>query len=245
MKTITEKPELISNIRTFENYLIEGIPSEQKVVRDLIRNGICLVAYKVDDEINFAPSRFLGYKDNDIVKHLEFDKKHGTLTNQAIDKTLKLKHSSNPILEEKYLEYCNSLFIKPANRKNRKYWFVELEIDFEKNKELDVKLPEGKIAERIHKSRERNPKVISVAKSNFKLEHGNLLCQCCGFDFEKKYGEIGADFIEGHHTIPVSEMKENHMTSPNDIVLLCANCHRMIHKKKPWLSIDELKLLIK
>ena len=65
------------------------------------------------------------------------------------------------------------------------------------------------------------------------------------FDFEKNYGDIGADFIEAHHTIPVSEMKENHMTSSEDFILLCSNCHRMIHKKEPWLSKDNLSELFK
>ena len=29
-------------------------------------------------------------------------------------------------------------------------------------------------------------------------------------------------------------------TSLSDLVLLCSNCHRMIHKKQPWLELHEL-----
>ncbi len=61
----------------------------------------------------------------------------------------------------------------------------------------------------------------------------------------ERYGEIGDGYIEGHHTKPISEMSENEQTKVEDIALVCANCHRMLHRKRPWLSITELKNLIK
>ena len=64
-------------------------------------------------------------------------------------------------------------------------------------------------------------------------------------NFEKKYGKLGKDFIEAHHTIPLSKMKKGHTTHPNDIVLLCSNCHRMVHRSEKWLSLNELKKLLK
>lgn len=245
MRTIEYDSQLLVNIEAVENYLVEGNESEQKEIRGLIRKGRCLVAYKANGEVRFAPSRFLGYVNNNLGKHDVSHIKDGRETNKAIAKVLKSKLESNDVLEAKYVAYCESLGLQPSDYSKRRYWYLELETDFESNKEIDGEFPEGKIAERLHKSRERSSKVITAAKNNFKLKHGSLHCQVCEFDFEKEYGEIGADFIEGHHTIPVSEMKENHMTSPKDIALLCANCHRMIHKKRPWLSIDELKLLIK
>ena len=66
----------------------------------------------------------------------------------------------------------------------------------------------------------------------------------CGFDFKDKYGELGEGFAECHHTIPVSELKDNQKTTLSDLSILCANCHRMIHRassKGITLSIDELK----
>ncbi|WP_236906927.1 HNH endonuclease [Clostridium sporogenes] len=55
---------------------------------------------------------------------------------------------------------------------------------------------------------------------------------------------MGEDFIEGHHIKPVSELKEGEKTKVEDIVLLCSNCHKMIHRKRPWLSREKLKTLI-
>ncbi|SFE31447.1 HNH endonuclease [Alteribacillus iranensis] len=100
--------------------------------------------------------------------------------------------------------------------------------------------PEGKEAYRIHRFRERNSKVTTEAKKAFKDKYGELFCEACGFNFEKIYGGRGKDFIEAHHTKPVSEMKEGEKTKIEDITLLCSNCHRMVHRS-PSISIKELK----
>lgn len=39
-------------------------------------------------------------------------------------------------------------------------------------------------------------------------------------------------------------MKEGEKTNLNDIVMLCSNCHSMVHRKKPWLEKEELKLIL-
>jgi predicted HNH restriction endonuclease len=62
---------------------------------------------------------------------------------------------------------------------------------------LTGEFPEGKIVRRTHKARERNFQVIKIAMENFKKLNGKLFCQVCKFDYEKIYGEIGQDFIEG------------------------------------------------
>lgn len=59
---------------------------------------------------------------------------------------------------------------------------------------------------RQHLVSERNPKVIQLAKEQYKAKHGKLTCQVCNFDFEAVYGEIGEDYIEGHQTKPIASM---------------------------------------
>ncbi|RAW19639.1 restriction endonuclease [Paenibacillus taichungensis] len=120
----------------------------------------------------------------------------------------------------------------------------------EENKNLnftndDSVFPEGKKKLAQHIRRERNPALINRAKELFKLKEGRVYCQSCGFDFESKYGDIGKDFIEGHHIIPISELKEGSKTRVQDIILLCSNCHSMVHRKRPWLRVDEIKTLMK
>lgn len=111
--------------------------------------------------------------------------------------------------------------------------------------EDDDGFPEGKQKLRTHLQRERNPKLIREAKKRFKAKNKRLFCEVCGFDFQEKYGEIGDDFIEGHHTKPVSEFNESTFSKIEDIALLCSNCHKMVHRKRPWLSIGNLKEVLR
>ncbi|WP_274482687.1 HNH endonuclease [Paenibacillus polymyxa] len=99
---------------------------------------------------------------------------------------------------------------------------------------------EGKELLKLHRIRERDPQLIKDAKRRFKKLHGELFCEACGINFEKVYGERGKDFIECHHKKPISIMKEGETTKVEDMSMLCANCHRMIHRI-PMISVEELK----
>lgn len=105
--------------------------------------------------------------------------------------------------------------------------------------------PEGKESYRLHRIRERNPKLIRQVKERFKKGYGRLYCQICGFDFYNTYGQIGFDYIEGHHNKPISELPEGYRTKVEDIILVCSNCHKMLHRRRPWLKSEELKGLLK
>ena len=83
----------------------------------------------------------------------------------------------------------------------------------------------------------------SVASSQYLVSY-DLICDGCNFDFNKIYGSRGEGFIECHHKKPVSEIKKGEKTKLKDLIVLCSNCHRMIHRKKPWLTLSELKELI-
>lgn len=73
------------------------------------------------------------------------------------------------------------------------------------------------------------------------------VCEGCGFDFEDAYGERGKDYIEIHHAVPLSKPDESVNPNPaRDFVVLCSNCHRMVHRKKDeTLSLEELRKLTK
>lgn len=77
------------------------------------------------------------------------------------------------------------------------------------------------------------------------LAHKGYSCYACGFNFLERYGQLGKDFIEVHHTTPVSEMGDNYeIDIDRDLVPVCSNCHSMIHRKKPPYTIKELKEVI-
>ena len=99
---------------------------------------------------------------------------------------------------------------------------------------------EGRMLTRQHRAYERDRKLVDRKKQQAMRRFGKLACEVCGFDFRARYGERGAGFIECHHIRPVSELLEPRQTSLNDLALLCANCHRMVHAKRPWWTIEEL-----
>lgn len=76
--------------------------------------------------------------------------------------------------------------------------------------------------------------------------HG-LKCMACGFDFEAVYGELGKDFIEVHHAIPLSSVDEEIEVNPKtDLICLCSNCHSMVHRNRMHtLTLEELKSFIR
>lgn len=106
------------------------------------------------------------------------------------------------------------------------------------------KAKEGKVSYRLHRTLERDRKVVAIRKSAALKAHGKLECEACGFDFVATYGPRGYGFIEAHHTNPVHAMVEGDETAPDDLALVCSNCHRVIHKAKPWLTVAELKALL-
>ena len=91
---------------------------------------------------------------------------------------------------------------------------------------------------KIHKRAERNQGLAKKAK----IVHG-YKCQACDFDFQKIYGDIGKEYIEAHHLNPISNLKGKivELDPKNDFGVLCANCHRMIHRTLDVGSINEFK----
>jgi 5-methylcytosine-specific restriction enzyme A len=103
---------------------------------------------------------------------------------------------------------------------------------------------EGKVSYRLHRTLERDRKVVALRKAAALHGQGKLECEACGFDFHATYGVRGAGYIEAHHTNPVYAMTEGDETTVEDLVLLCSNCHRMVHTAKPWLTLEQLKALL-
>jgi predicted HNH restriction endonuclease len=76
-------------------------------------------------------------------------------------------------------------------------------------------------------------------------QNGQLLCQVCKFNFAEWYGEIGEGFIECHHTRPLSALTKGRKTKPSEVALVCSNCHRMIQRKRPWLTMEKFATVLK
>lgn len=110
------------------------------------------------------------------------------------------------------------------------------------NEDTEVSGSEGRHLMLRHRVRERDAR-LRLRKIEATRRAGRpLACEVCGFDFEVTYGKRGSGFIECHHIIPLHETGER-ITRLDDLALICANCHRMIHRQ-PWLTPIGLRDLI-
>lgn len=99
---------------------------------------------------------------------------------------------------------------------------------------------EGGVTVRISRTAERDPALRTEAVRI----HGTD-CAGCGFSFGRAYGAWGENYIEIHHVIPLGDGKERRTDPQTDLIPLCANCHRMVHRRPgTCLSLEELRALM-
>jgi len=78
------------------------------------------------------------------------------------------------------------------------------------------------------------------------IRHYGARCQGCGIDFGKRYGALGEGFIHVHHIVPLADVRSRYVVDPvKDLRPVCPNCHAMLHRQRPALSIEDLKRMLK
>ncbi len=78
------------------------------------------------------------------------------------------------------------------------------------------------------------------------LAHHGRTCVICGFDFEATYGDLGKGFINVHHLRSLSTVDREYQVDPiDDLRPVCPNCHAMLHRSEPPMSIEELRSSIR
>lgn len=102
---------------------------------------------------------------------------------------------------------------------------------------------EGSQHLRVHLYRERKSEA-SQKKKKEALAQGHLICEACGIDYLALYEGKGIRLIECHHTIPLSSEMHTGKTRKGDLLLLCANCHRLAHAESPPIPLHALRLLV-
>lgn len=110
----------------------------------------------------------------------------------------------------------------------------------------DEEFFEGRVITRLHKKRERNRKVRKRLLAS-RSKNGRLTCDMCGGHSRATDPGLEDATFEAHHRLPVSVAKER-ITRLLDLALLCANCHRLLHRAisstKRWVDIDEGRTLL-
>ena len=69
-----------------------------------------------------------------------------------------------------------------------------------------------------------------------------MVCEACGLDPITLYGPDGERCIEAHHKIPIEELQPDSVTRVDEMAMVCASCHRIIHSKKPCLKVGEVTI---
>jgi predicted HNH restriction endonuclease len=105
-----------------------------------------------------------------------------------------------------------------------------------------VDAPEGRLLTRLHRVRERDRRLVEAKKKQALRQQGRVGCEACKLTPELNFGERGRRVIECHHTRPLHTLVDGDRTRLDDLALVCANCHRLIHGGRPWLTLDDLRL---
>ena len=141
------------------------------------------------------------------------------------------------------IPWANKYIRKRVKVKKREIWEYSLAEDIlpnEISEDFDYSLIEGAIKKVTTNAYERNPKARAEC-----IKIYGVACVCCGFNFQKKYGDIGQDFIHVHHVRLLSEIRKEYRVNPKeDLRPVCPNCHAMIHRKVPPFSVEEIKKMI-
>lgn len=112
--------------------------------------------------------------------------------------------------------------------------------------EIEYSAHEGEAWKRValitQRRREHKFRAKKIEEALIK-NHGRLICEVkgCGFDFFRRYGEIGRNYAHVHHRQPLSKapMSGKKLTLA-DLAIVCANCHAMVHIGGACRDLDTL-----
>jgi 5-methylcytosine-specific restriction protein A len=92
-----------------------------------------------------------------------------------------------------------------------------------------------------HLQRERNKALIRKKKR----QAASLHCEVCGFSFARAYGRHAGEYCEVHHLVPLAEAEQLVTTRLEDLAILCANCHRVVHLHYPPYRLEEVRRMLR
>jgi 5-methylcytosine-specific restriction endonuclease McrA len=84
---------------------------------------------------------------------------------------------------------------------------------------------ENKIIYQLHKKRERSKDLAEKVKLRDEYQ-----CKVCDLNFTDRYGVYGNGFAEAHHIVPLSKIQSVIKTTEKDLITVCSNCHKMLHR---------------
>lgn len=216
---------------------------EEKIVIfgawDINTKGNMALIFSADWKINSKGRKSPGFDQS--LEHIQLVEKQGYTL-----KTFPMKYSNankdeNDIGPAKIEDFTPRVDLKHLERVGNNWYASDGKISTQIAEEVD-----GYETEKIVVGASKIISVNSFERDSIArakcLAHHGYKCAICSFDFEAFYGSIGRNFIHIHHTFPFSEVKEEYLLDPiKDLVPVCPNCHAMIHRTRPILTIAQLK----
>jgi predicted RNA-binding protein with PUA-like domain len=171
-------------------------------------------------------------------------KEHPQLNDLLI---LRMANNTNYLVKDEHAKILHKLWEKYTRlntkqmRRNDLKDIVRNDLEADKA-QFDSSYKEGEMKSYYGNRYERKAKNRLRA-----IEIHGTTCAVCGFNFEDVYGEHGKDFIEIHHKKPLNTLEAAaEIDSRTDLVPVCSNCHRMLHRdRENVLSVEELRDMIK
>ncbi|WP_082655932.1 HNH endonuclease [Aureimonas sp. D3] len=98
---------------------------------------------------------------------------------------------------------------------------------------------EGKVLTARHRYRDARLRGKLLAK----MANRPLVCEMCGPGERFEDRSLAEAQYEAHHRVPLSTAEGEVTTKLSDMALLCACCHRLLHrliaKERRWVSVEE------
>ena len=181
----------------------------------------------------FAPSKFIGYRDTTVSNYAS--QGTGTATTRTLDKFFtKLERPSQAFDDhfEDLAEWLHSLSANVSAKTLSGTGGIYLPSHASASDLRSMasaahnSFVEGARVNITQSRSERNP----AARAQCLKIHG-MTCKGCDFNFERKYGSLGAGFIHVHHLNPLQTINSRYIVdAERDLIPLCPNCHAMIHR---------------
>ena len=195
------------------------------------------------ESLTLNKETFSEYNHNKNVQHIPNSSYKTHLSDyveKETNKIIKENHITNNI-DKKAAEFVAINNIQHSPEKLSKIF--DTTIDKAKDIEESIGIEEEK---RVSNHISYEGRITAKDKNRMKALLG-YKCTACGADMSETYGNIGHNYIELHHKIPYSKIKENETRTltENEFCVLCPNCHRMIHKLPDAGDIDLLSRIIK
>lgn len=226
------------NVDTLVDAIHSDSPDRQRFA-DWVRAGAVFYPYQFGRILAFAPSRFIGYKDNSRKNHEKLvadGTADGKETNPVISKILGSRPVQDERMEQAFISYCAYIGVTPYNKKHT-FWTNSrivraFDSQFSGIDDIDDasvgnESPEYK--RRIAGTYVRDPLVRAqvLLRASGICEYG----ECKTFKTAK-----GQAYLEAHHVISLSEQGKDRTSN---VIALCPNHHREAHFGENWQTLQD------